>query len=379
VNPASPPEASRPSSGSGLRLGYVFGAPVIVGPSWLLFLAWITWQFAPVVADAVPGIREGRYLVSACFGVFLGLSVLAHELAHLVAARWFGIPSDRIVLTALAGHTALSREPDRPRRMFVVALSGPLANLLIAAAAAAAHRVLPAHTVSAVLTAGLAWTNGIVGVYNLLPGLPLDGGQMLRALVWAITRRPRLGVLVGAWSGRLVGLATVLFGAYLFTRREPNAQLDGLWALLIGGMLLMSSGAVLRQQALRDKLPQLSARALTRRALPVTADVPLAEAVRRAQESKAGGLVIVDGYGRPTAVVSEAAVVATPESRRPWVSVATVSRTISHSELLPADLAGEALLERLRSTPASEYVVVDTDGAIYGVLAAADVAAALRG
>ncbi|MBX6370825.1 MAG: site-2 protease family protein [Acidothermus sp.] len=366
------------SSGSGLRLGYFFGAPVIVGPSWLLFLAWITWQFAPIVADAVPGIGEGRYLVSASFGVFLGLSVLAHELAHVAVARVVGVPTDRIVLTALAGHSALRREPGRPHQMFAVAVFGPLTNIAIAAAAWAAHRALPPHTVASVLAAGLAWTNGIVGLYNLLPGLPLDGGQMLRSLIWAITRKPRLGVIWGAWSGRIVGGATAFFGAYLLTRDDPQAQLDGLWAMLIAAMLIFSAGTTLRLQALRERLPALSARTLTRQALSVTGDVPLSEAVRRAQEARAGGLVVIDGYGRPTAVVSEAAVVATPESRRPWISVSSVARQISPADLLPADLQGEALLERLRSTPASEYVVVGPDGEIYGVLAAADVAAALR-
>ncbi len=361
-----------------MQVGQLFGAPIVVAPSWLLFLAWITWQFAPVVENSVPGIGSARYAVSLSFGVFLGLSVLAHEVAHATTARVFGVPLDRIVLTAIAGHSALGREPDTPRRMFLVAGAGPLANLLIAAAAWGGYRALPANTVGWVLTAGLALTNGVVGIYNLLPGLPLDGGQMLRSIVWAVTRNARTGVVVGAWAGRVLGAATAAFGLYLLSRPDRALQGDGAWALLIAAVMLIASTAVLRQQAMRDRLPALSTRALARRALPVTGDLPLAEAVRRAQESHARGLVIVDGLGQPTAVVNEAAVMATPVARRPWVSVSSVSRAVSAADLVPVSLDGEELLRRLQSFPAPEYVVVEADGMVYGVLAASDVAAALQ-
>jgi CBS domain containing-hemolysin-like protein len=143
-------------------------------------------------------------------------------------------------------------------------------------------------------------------------------------------------------------------------------------------MIVMSSTAVLRQQGLHDRLPHVSARGLSRRALSVPADLPLAEAVRRAQEAGARGLVVVDGAGRPTGVVSEAAVSATPLARRPWVSTGSVSRAVQEVQFVPARLAGEALLHRLQQAPASEYIVVDADGGITGVLATADVAAALK-
>jgi Zn-dependent protease len=376
--PRQQPGRSPVAVGGGLQVGQLFGAPIIVAPSWLLFLAWITWQFAPVVENSVPGIGTARYAVSASFGISLGLSVLAHEVAHAATARAFGIPLDRIVLTAIAGHSALGREPETPRRMFLVAGAGPVANLVIAAGAWAGFRTLPHATVGSVLAAGLALTNGVVGIYNLLPGLPLDGGQMLRSVVWAVSHNPRTGVIAGAWAGRLLGAATAVAGLYLLSRPDSGLQGDGIWALLIAGVMLIASSAVLRQQALRDRLPRLSVRDLTRRALPVAGDLPLAEAVRRAQESHARGLVIVDGRGQPTAVVNEAAVMATPEARRPWVSVSSVSRSVSVDDLLPVWLTGEDLLRRLQTAPAPEYIVIQPDGEVYGVLATSDVAAALQ-
>jgi CBS domain-containing protein len=173
-------------------------------------------------------------------------------------------------------------------------------------------------------------------------------------------------------------VATGVFGLVLAARAPGPNQTEGLWAILIAAMMVVSSTAVLRQQALRDRLPTVTARALTRRAIPVTADLPLAEAVRRAQEAQVRGLVVVDSDGQPTGVVNEAAVTATPTARRPWVTIGSVSRGVDAGDFVPAHLVGEDLLARLQVSPATEYVVVEPDGSVFGVLAAADVAAALR-
>jgi CBS domain-containing protein len=242
-----------------------------------------------------------------------------------------------------------------------------------------AYTRLPDGSIALVLAAGLAWSNLLVGVYNLLPGLPLDGGQLLRAALWRITRNPRTGTIGAAWAGRVIAACTAVLGLYLVSTRRTDAQFSALWAMLIAAMLWVSSTQVLRQQALRDRLPGISARALSRSSISVLADLPLAEAVRRAQEAHAQGIVIVDGEGRPTGVVQEAAVTATPAPRRPWISTGSVARHVSTAELINASWSGEELLARLQMAAASEYVVVDPAGAIYGVLAAADVARALSG
>jgi Zn-dependent protease len=372
------PASARLTSG-GLLLGRPFGVPIYISASWLLFVAFITVQFAPVVASEVPGIGAARFVVAAAFGVFLGVSVLAHEIAHCVVARRLGIPIERISLSFLAGHSALAREPETPARSAAVAVAGPATNLVIGVCAFFAYQEASDGSIGLVLAAGLAWSNLLVGVYNLLPGLPLDGGQLLRAALWRITRSPRTGTVGAAWAGRVIAGGTAVLGLYLVSTRQSDAQFSALWALLIAAMLWVSSTQVLRQQALRDRLPGISARALSRSSISVSADLPLAEAVRRAQEAHAQGIVIVDDDGRPTGVVREASVTATPAPRRPWVSIGSVARHVSTAELINSSWSGEELLARLQLAAASEYVVVDPGGAIYGVLAAADVARALAG
>jgi Zn-dependent protease/CBS domain-containing protein len=368
-----------PSGGWQLHLGSPFGVPVYLSASWLLFLAFVTAQFAPAVARAVPGIGAGRYAVAAAFGVFLGLSILVHEAAHCAVARSLSIPVQRISLSFFSGHSALAREPVKPGHAAAMAVVGPVTNLIIAGAAAVVHGWLPAGGVGVLLAAGLAWSNAAVGLYNLLPGLPLDGGQLLRALIWRIRGNVRDGTLGASWSGRVIALGIGVFALTLLASQAQKAQLPALWAMVVAALMWVSSTSVLRQQAVRDRLPDVSAHALARSAIEVRADLPLAEAVRRAQAAGAHGIVIVDGDGRPEAVANEARVTATPAARRPWVTIGSVSQPVSASSLLDPSLAGEALLARLRAAPASEYVVVGETGAIFGVLAARDVANALAG
>ena len=107
-------------------------------------------------------------------------------------------------------------------------------------------------------------------------------------------------------------------------------------------------------------------------------DLPLAEAVRRAKEAEAGSLITVTSGGSPVGLVSEAALVATPEERRPWVAVSTVARSLEPGMSLPAEIEGEELVRAMTVTPAHEYLLVEQDGSIYGVLSAADVERAFQ-
>jgi hypothetical protein len=124
---------------------------------------------------------------------------------------------------------------------------------------------------------------------------------------------------------------------------------------------------------IRARLPALQARRLARRAVAVPDDLPVSEAVRRAQEAAAGGIVAQASNGSLVSIVNEAALLALPEDRRPWVPVSSVSRTLADGLVLPADLAGEDLVRAMSRTPAAEYVLVEPDGSLYGLLVTADV------
>lgn len=330
--------------------------------------------FAPTVQDRLPGVDGWLYVVTGTFAVMLIGSVLLHELAHSVVAKQFGLPVRRIVLQLLGGASELEREPETPWREFAVAVVGPLVSLALGAVAVVAYQGVQPDSVLGLLVAAFAVSNLLIGVFNLLPGLPLDGGRVLRAAVWALTRKPNVGTVAAAWGGRVVALIVIIL-PFVFARLQNTSVqvIDVLWAALIASFIWTASTASLTHQRLRERLPSLRARALTRRAIPVTGDLPLSEALRRAREAGAGGLVIVDGGGSPSGLVNEASVGATPEHRRPWVSVASVARSLEPGLVLSAELVGEDLVRAMRTTPASEYLVIDRAGDIFGVLATKDV------
>ncbi|MFD4263446.1 site-2 protease family protein [Streptomyces sp. NPDC058534] len=380
--PGRPPQR-RPEPGGGLLMGRPFGVPVYVAPSWFLVAALITWVFGGQLDRVLPELGAARYLVSLFFAVAFYASVLVHELAHTVAALRFKLPVRRIQLQFFGGVSEIEKEAETPGREFVLAFVGPLLSLVLSGVFYLALLPVEPGTVPGVLLAGLMISNLIVAAFNLLPGLPLDGGRMLRAVVWKITGKPMHGTVAAAWVGRALAVS-VLIGLPLLTQSGAlgsdavdnvgmDTVMDALLAAILAAIIWTGAGNSLRMARLREHLPELRARALTRRAVPVPADTPLSEALRRANASGARALVVVDTEGGPVSLVREAAIVGVPEHRRPWVPVSTLAQDLTDGMRVSAELSGEELLDALRANPASEYLVIEETGEIYGVLSAADV------
>ncbi|MFF7722258.1 site-2 protease family protein [Streptomyces luteogriseus] len=377
------PAPQRPEPRGGLLMGRPFGVPVYVAPSWFLVAALITWVFGGQLERVLPELGAARYLVSLFFAVAFYASVLVHELAHTVAALRFKLPVRRIQLQFFGGVSEIEKEAETPGREFVLAFVGPLLSLVLAGIFYAAVQTVEPGTVPGVLLAGLMISNLIVAAFNLLPGLPLDGGRMLRAVVWKITGKPMKGTIAAAWVGRVLAIS-VLIGLPLLTQSGAlgtdavdnvgmDTVLDALLAAILAAIIWTGAGNSLRMARLREHLPELRARALTRRAVPVESDTPLSEALRRANAAGARALVVVDPDGKPLSLVREAAIVGVPEHRRPWVAVSGLAQDLTDGMRVSAELSGEELLDALRATPATEYLVVEETGEIYGVLSAADV------
>ncbi|MFJ8053326.1 site-2 protease family protein [Streptomyces luteogriseus] len=377
------PAPQRPEPRGGLLMGRPFGVPVYVAPSWFLVAALITWVFGGQLERVLPELGAARYLVSLFFAVAFYASVLVHELAHTVAALRFKLPVRRIQLQFFGGVSEIEKEAETPGREFVLAFVGPLLSLVLAGIFYAAVQTVEPGTVPGVLLAGLMISNLIVAAFNLLPGLPLDGGRMLRAVVWKITGKPMKGTIAAAWVGRALAIS-VLIGLPLLTQSGAlgtdavdnvgmDTVLDALLAAILAAIIWTGAGNSLRMARLREHLPELRARALTRRAVPVESDTPLSEALRRANAAGARALVVVDPDGKPLSLVREAAIVGVPEHRRPWVAVSGLAQDLTDGMRVSAELSGEELLDALRATPATEYLVVEETGEIYGVLSAADV------
>lgn len=391
--PENSAEQPAVAPGPGIRLGRPFGIPIYVSPSWFVIAAFITVLLAPQHGDTADPTNDfgnelggWRYVLSLAYAVFLYASVVVHELAHSALAKRLGLPVRRIVIHFLGGVSEIEREADTPGKAFWIAFVGPLTSGVLAALGFGVYQLIPhdetvglGSKVAATLVFGFWASNLLVALFNMLPGLPLDGGQVLRAAVWKASGKAMTGTTAAAWAGRVLAIVVFVIMNMVYVR-DGNIDPFGLgMAVFMAMFIWFGATQALVVAKLRQRIPSLSARAMTRRAISVEARVPLAEALRQAHEVDARGIVLVDGAGRPTGLVNEAQVIATPEQRRPWVEVGDVARPLASGLTVGAELTGEALLEVLRANPAPEYLVVEPDGSIVGVLAASDVQAAFLG
>jgi Zn-dependent protease len=381
--PAGKPGPARGgrSDSRGIIIARPFGIPVFISPYWFVVAAVLVVLYSS--SSGLPGTVHGavpRYLVAIAFVILLYLSVLIHELSHCVVARAFRLPVRRILLYPLGGFSEIEQEPPTPGQEFLVSAAGPAMSLALAALGFGVHELVNPPGIAGVLVDRLILANAVVGVFNLLPGLPLDGGRVLRAGLWKITGKSGYSTVLAAWAGRVIAIVLAL--AVLV---RPDSQIGlvnggyGIWLIAVAAFMWMSAGQSLRSARVRERLPGLRARALARRAIPIPSSLPLAEAIRRADLAQARALVVVDHDAKPIAIVNEGAVIATPEQRRPWIDAGSLARTLDPDMILSADLSGMDLIEAVRRAPASEYLLVEPSGQVYGVLSTADLDHAFAG
>ncbi|HWJ83538.1 MAG TPA: site-2 protease family protein [Nocardioides sp.] len=373
-----PAERRRPLPPGTFRLGTVAGSDVLVSSSWFLIAGLIAIVMAPRVEEIEPGLGGWKYVVGVIFAIVLYLAVLLHEASHAIMARRQGFEVHSITLHFLGGVTAIEGEARTPRQEFLIAVVGPLTSVAVGVVAFALWFVTP-EGVLRLTVGGLAGANLLIGALNLVPGLPLDGGRVLKAAVWGLTGRSTTGTVAAGWGGRVAAVAVVVwpFAQSALLDTEPTV-VDVILSAVIAAFLWSGASAAIVGARIRGRVARIEARTLARRTLAVPDDLPLAEAVRRAQEAGAGSIVTVTSDGRPVGVVNEAAVRATPNDRQPWVAVSTVARTLDPGLRLPVTITGDELVEAIRRTPASEYLLVDEQGAVFGVLSTADVEKAVR-
>ena len=319
------------------------------------------------------------WILAVAFAVLLSLATLIHEFAHALVARALGFPVHRVVLQLLGGVTHFERTRQAPLAEAAVAAAGPIATFAVAGVTYAISQVLDPTSAAAAVARALVWANVLIGIYNSLPGIPLDGGNVLRCLIWAASGSERRGTVVAGWVGRGVALLTLLSPVLLSVALgiQPDIIVY-LIAGIVAAMLYSGASAQLRAVDLREKAATLTAGTLARRAIPVGRDLPLGEAIRRAAGAGAGALVIVDARGVPLAIGHQDAIAAVPEQRRPWVSVSSVSRPIDADTAIDRDLAGTELISEVARRGREELLVLDSEGRVYGVLLVADIDAALR-
>jgi Zn-dependent protease len=358
-----------------VRVARVFGVPVLLAPSWWLGALVITMAYLPVVRAVLPDASGLAALsLSMSMAVLLGVSVLVHELGHCAVALQLGLPVRRVRLFLLGGVSELARPALRPRDDALIAAAGPLVSLLIAAASAAVALLSDAGTAVWLLAVQLAVTNTVVALFNLLPGLPLDGGRVLRAAVWWVTGRRVLATRSAAVGGVLVGVALVAWALYMLSSGAPAAWLQAGVAVLMAWFVL--AGAFTELGRHRRTHDAVSLIGLVQPLLQLPAESPIADALYAA----AGRGVLLVRADRVAAGLLDPSIAAELVRHAPLAPAGgAVVPVPPDAVLLDSELLGDPVivLERVHASSGSQFLVVDGDGRPTGVLRRADIDAAL--
>lgn len=325
----------------------------------------IVLLYTPLVGRILPhtGVWTSA-VIAATFTVLLAVSVLLHELGHCLVALRLGLPVRRVRLFLLGGISEISRTPRKPRQDALIAGAGPAVSLILAAVTGLGWLALNPVGAIWLLVAQTCVANFAVGVFNLLPGLPLDGGRMLRALTWAITGRRQSGTTAGVAGAAVV--AIVLLGWAII---GLLGDVRGQW-LRLGVCVLMAwfviAGASAEHAAERRRhWPEgLRLHELVRPILQLPAESP----VRDALTAAAGrGVVLVRADGVAVGLLDRAAAerlaVSAPQEPAEHAAEPVTPETI----LLDGE-AADVILERVHTVSARQFLMVDSEGRPSGVL-----------
>ncbi|WP_017655199.1 site-2 protease family protein [Fortiea contorta] len=240
-----------------IRVGNLFGIPFYIHPSWFLVLGLVTWSYGSGLAAQFPQISGVlALLLGLMTALLLFASVVAHELGHSFVAISQGIDVKSITLFIFGGLASLEKESKTPGEAFWVAIAGPLVSLLLFGVFTAIGFVTPVSGAAAAILGVLAAVNLSLALFNLIPGLPLDGGNILKALVWKVTGNPYKGVTFASRVGQVFGwvaIASGLIPLILF------GSLNNSWNLIIGFFLLQNAGNAAQFARVQEKLTGLTA------------------------------------------------------------------------------------------------------------------------
>ena len=242
--------------GSGLRIGKILGIPIYLHSTWVFIFAAITYMIAAQFKQQHPLWTETQHwTVGVLTSLLFFASVLFHELSHSAVAQHYNIRVVSITLFLFGGLARIEREPSRAIQEFNIAIAGPLASGFLSGGFFGLTLLFPYSQTIGALATWLCGTNAALAVFNLLPGFPLDGGRIFRAIVWGATKSFEKATRVAGASGKMIAYAMILFGAWGVV--HGNVQM--LWTVLIGWFILNAAQESVAQMAIRETLAGLSA------------------------------------------------------------------------------------------------------------------------
>lgn len=358
-----------------LRVGNLFGIPFYVNVSWFLVLALITWDYGSGLAQGFPGLPGATpWLLGLAAALLLFASVLAHELGHSFVALRQGINVNSITLFLFGGLAALEKESDTPRGAFNVAIAGPVVSLTLFALLFGANLLLPLSGPTAAIVSLLAYINLALGIFNLLPGLPLDGGNVVKALVWKLTGNPYKGLAFASRAGQVIGWLGIGFGVASLL---GISSFGSVWTLLVGWFLLQNANRSAQSATVQAALDGLTAGdAIAAKSPIITADMTLrafADEVVLVGRNPWRRFLVVDDHDQLVGTLAVDRLQEVPRDRWEYTQVQDLM-------VSPADLAtvtaNQPLLEviqLLEQKQLAVLAVLQDNGSLLGLLEKASI------
>ena len=251
----------------GFRIGRIFGIPIYLHSSWFIVFALITFSLVQQFNTQHPQwSRPQHWTVGVLTSLLFFGSVLFHELAHSVVALRYKIPVVSITLFVFGGIARIGRDAKTPKQEFLIAAAGPASSYLLAGGFYLLSLAFPESTMVAALAGWLMMINFGLATFNLIPGFPLDGGRILRAIAWKITGNFTRATKVAARGGQFFAYVFILYGVW---RGLSGEIVEGLWVAFIGWFLLTAAAESYAQVTMRDQLQGLRAESVMSTELPL--------------------------------------------------------------------------------------------------------------
>jgi len=361
---------------SGLRIGSLFGIPVQIHPSWLVIVGLITlsnsfeWQ-AAYPQWGTP-LTWGIGLASA---LLLFGSVLVHELGHSLTARSQGIDVNSITLFLFGGVASIDKESKTPGQAFQVAIAGPAVSIVLGLLLLSLLNVLPEGTPTAVLVGDLSRINIILALFNLIPGLPLDGGQIFKAAVWKATGDRFKAVRWAARAGALIGWSAILFAfAGVFLLNAPGA----LWIGLLGWFGVQNARNYDRVTSLQESLLNLKASdAMTRSFRVLDADLSLQDFTEDYLIPQRSPVYFAAANGRYCGLINAEEINSVERSEWSYQPVGKLVNSLQDIATVTEGDSLASIIQRLEQEALKFITVLSPAGAVAGVVDRGDLVQAI--
>jgi Zn-dependent protease/predicted transcriptional regulator len=363
------------AAGPGIQVGRIFGIPIYLHPSWLIIFFLITLTLSEQFKYQHPGWSQtDHWMLGIITSLLFFGSVIFHELSHSLVARHYKVPVRSITLFVFGGLSAIEREPDNAVQEFNIAIAGPLSSLLLAAVFWAIRHYLTAGIMVAAAAGWLGWINLMLGLFNLVPGFPLDGGRILRGITWGITHDFARATRIAATTGKIFAYLMIFLG---IGQALTGNGVSGLWTAFIGWFLLSAANESYMQVAMRSTLADVHASDIMSSEVPaVPRDISLEEYVHEVLRT-GRRYHIVTGAGQPVGLVTIRAAQAVPRDEWANTSIQAVMVPLERIHAVAPDEPALKVLERMQKEDINQMPVV-SDGHIVGMIARDSILRALQ-